>query len=1730
MNKKSVLLLFFPIFISAKALALTLAQSPLAVNQSGTPLVLLNMERDHKLYYEAYNDASDLNKDFVLDIRYKPSINYYGYFDSHTCYDYTSGKFTPVAQTLNKQCSIATAWSGDFLNYLTMSRIDALRKVLYGGKRSTDTSTATVLERSYIPQDAHSWGKEYTSTTVDGYDIAAYSPLNQPVSGRRHLFANTTLLCPSGNADPGCNSNAGLPLLRVLNDTTFRVWEWLSIERPVAGVQCATGNNVRTNCVPPASSLSNWEKVPAANFTNLKQATWSKSGCTTHPSNTADFATLETCAKSKTKYGEGAVTKIDGSGNPFSSAGGSQDNYFTLFTGKLTIPAGENGTYNIGVDGDDAVEVYIDGSLVVGWYGGHADCANSTSCFESHDNTITLSAGDHNIVFRHEEANGGDTYYLRWQKPVVSTTAMTDYVVRVDVCKTGFLESDCRGYPRNNPAVFKPSGLLQQYGEPNRMAFGLLTGTYTKNVSGGVLRKNISTITDEIVAATGQFSNTVGIIKSIDSLKITGFGGSYSYDQNCGVPEVNGILTEGRCRMWGNPTAEIMYEGLRYFAGKTSPTSAFAYTDSGSDDNALGLTQATWQNPYRTTSGGFPSCSKPSQLVFSDINPNFDTDQVPGRNEYTLPTPLPSAFTGDLSGLNVSSLADTIWNAEYGSSASLFIGQSGANFDGAPTPKTASSFASIRGLSPEEPTQQGGYYAGSIGLYGKTNDLNSAAGDQKVDTFSIALASPLPRITFPLNGKAITLVPFAKTVGGCGSVTTTQGNYQPTNTIVDFYVDTIANTDASNINASINGGRPYAKFRINYEDSEYGSDHDMDAIVEYELTAKSNNTLDIRALSAYAAGGCIQHMGYVISGTSSDGIYLEVRDPDTATDVDYYLDTPNTAGVALPTDTTRNFSAGSTSSAAFVAHDPLWYAAKWGGFLDINENNALDDSGTVKEWDNRSGGDGVPDSYFLVTNAAELKEQLDRAFTEILERDGSASAAATNSTSLDNESRVYQAKFNSSDWSGQLLSFKLSIDGTLETVPEWDAGKNINFQNFSTGRAILTKGVSDGVPFNYVNLTGPSTTAGTQQNLLDKNAAGVTDNCGLERVAYLRGDEVDEGSSGSFTCASGSTISNFRERANSKLGDIVNSNPIYAGPPGAGYSDAEHPGYGAFRKLKASRKPVIYVGANDGMLHGFDASIDTSTDITGVPTATSGDEVLAYIPSAVFANLSKLTDQTYNQNHLYFVDGSPMIADIDIDSSSSNDWRTILVGAMGAGGKGYYALDITEPANFSESNASDLLLWEFTDTDMGFAYNLPPTILSRNQAKQIVKVKVNGEQKWAAIVSNGYNSPNGKSVLYVIFIENGVDGTWSTGDFIKIVADSPVGLDNGLSTPVPFDSDDDGFVDTVYAGDLKGNLWKFLIGANSLDTTVAGVTDATSTWKLAFSTSTCGNSTPSTCLPLFKAVNSAGQAQPVIWPPEVEYHPVNGQLIMFGTGKFLETVDISTTDVQSFYGIWDRIDGTRINTRAADLLRQELSANPCPAPPAVPPAGTACTLITSEGEFRRPTANLINWRPAPPAIFALANCTGACTPTHMGWYMDLIATRERVTGIPKLIGPYIFFNTLIPSDNTCSKADGFLQFLDFASGALVSSPVIDTNGDGKIDPNDSLVGGFKIGAILGGSTIITSSSDYGFGEGPGLGSDGLGSGNAVAVSSGVSGELTDTELSIPKKNLRGRLSWREIIR
>jgi len=347
-----------------------------------------------------------------------------------------------------------------------------------------------------------------------------------------------------------------------------------------------------------------------------------------------------------------------------------------------------------------------------------------------------------------------------------------------------------------------------------------------------------------------------------------------------------------------------------------------------------------------------------------------------------------------------------------------------------------------------------------------------------------------------------------------------------------------------------------------------------------------------------------------------------------------------------------------TGSTAQILRDPLFYAAKYGGFNDVNANNTPDQ---VIEWDSKrvdgsDGTDGIPDNYFPVTNPAALEAALDRAFIYILQV-SSASSVATNSTSLTTGSRVYQARFNSNEWSGQLLSFTIQPSGIIDPTPNFDAGQLLPQADL---RKIVTysprpgvPGASNlpaGVPFRWINLTADQQTElrkdGSSQVVdstvggactSDNVPAGCTDR-GPLRLEWLRGNPIAEGT----------TATAFRVRPSSRLADIVNSTPRFVGPPSASFIDAS---YLAFRSLYAGRPSMLYVGSNGGMFHAFEAS-------TG---PTGGIERFAYVPGKMYQNLTRLTTKPYS--HRYFVDGTPSVNDARFGSCASvTDWKTVAVG------------------------------------------------------------------------------------------------------------------------------------------------------------------------------------------------------------------------------------------------------------------------------------------------------------------------------------------------------------------------------------------------------------------------------------------------------------------------------------
>lgn len=395
--------------------------------------------------------------------------------------------------------------------------------------------------------------------------------------------------------------------------------------------------------------------------------------------------------------------------------------------------------------------------------------------------------------------------------------------------------------------------------------------------------------------------------------------------------------------------------------------------------------------------------------------------------------------------------------------------------------------------------------------------------------------------------------------------------------------------------------------------------------------------------------------------------------------------------------------------------------------------------------------------FFNGDNPAAISQAFQSAFSAILTQNPSSSAFSANSTSVQAGTMLYQAKYDSADWHGQLLALTVGDEGQIGMV-QWDAGAKIPT---ASTRNITTWNGSQGTTFLDCSTSSMSA---SQKAMLDKNPSNVTDNKCAQRVAWLRGDASGEARNGGA----------FRDRIKTVLGDLINSAPVFVQNQDYGYATsagdmAEKTTYAAYVASNALRTPMVYVGGNDGMLHAFRAD-NAATD--------SGKEMWAHVPAGVYDRLNRLMEPTYS--HMYYVDGSPSVKDAYIGGG----WKSVLVGGLGAGGRSIFAVDVTNP----ESHSASKILWEYTDaTDLGLTYSQP----------QIARLN-NGQ--WAAIFGSGYNSTSGLAYLYVVNL--------STGVLIKKMA-AGAAASNGLSSPVLYDSNDDKIVDAVYAGDLQGNLWKF---------------------------------------------------------------------------------------------------------------------------------------------------------------------------------------------------------------------------------------------------------------------------------------------------------------------------------
>lgn len=603
----------------------------------------------------------------------------------------------------------------------------------------------------------------------------------------------------------------------------------------------------------------------------------------------------------------------------------------------------------------------------------------------------------------------------------------------------------------------------------------------------------------------------------------------------------------------------------------------------------------------------------------------------------------------------------------------------------------------------------------------------------------------------------------------------------------------------------------------------------------------------------------------------------------------------------------------------------------------------------------------------------------------------------TNGTLTSGNETVYRAEYEKEYWSGNLYAYPVDANGIVSVNGErWSGGATVHIeaQNFSTGRFIGTM-MDNGakVPFLSASLSA------AQQATLGATVQSVT-YTSAQIVNFLRGDHSNE----SATALRQRLTPQGAWGTASVLGDIVHSKPVYQ-------ADATN--------------PTVFVGANDGMLHAINSA--------------DGTERWAYVPSMLLSKMKALAANPYT--HDYYVDGQVTIGNASVAGTSTR----ILVGTLGAGGKGLYALNIDGIAGLtasSDQDAANKVLWEITPTtvnyatpqnndgsanataysNLGYTYGTPE-IRTINIGTVAIPVPLQ-----VVIIGNGYNSGGDyQAYLYVINAENGrlvraikADST-ATNTTGAAVTDGTLASPNGLFNTVAFDTGIDGYVDRVYAGDLNGAMWKF-----DLSSATANLSSATAS-----------------------VLHVTSPKQPITATPAAIPHPSgSGYVVNFATGAIFTgtqpasgvspTGDLGDTSTFYVYGVWDGASASNTTLTQPVLSERCYSATGVPSTPPCP---------TAETRVRRVTSVAPDW----------------ASGGNKGWRIALPVAGERVVGEGSFIssGRYYFstynptISYLVPNTTTYTWGENWQMALDSVTGGSID-PFMDLNGNGTVTINDRI--------------------------------------------------------------------------
>lgn len=658
-----------------------------------------------------------------------------------------------------------------------------------------------------------------------------------------------------------------------------------------------------------------------------------------------------------------------------------------------------------------------------------------------------------------------------------------------------------------------------------------------------------------------------------------------------------------------------------------------------------------------------------------------------------------------------------------------------------------------------------------------------------------------------------------------------------------------------------------------------------------------------------------------------------------------------------------------------------------------NMSNITTSSGDARNiddlWHATVNGRG---KYYSAQNTQDIIDGLQDALNSLIAQTASSSSASTSSPNITaTENTLFYSTYRTVHWDGEIIAKTIDQNtGDISNAPKWTAAAQLNSRasTSSDTRTIYTSRVTtsgtDLVPFLWNSL---NTTEKAYLNNKCSSSSYLLSQCydfdtsqlsllndGSNLLGYLRGQDRYENQTNA-------TNPLYRERE-FILGDIVDSATTYVSNSPYNWTDS---GYASFKTSVSNRTPMLYAGSNDGMLHALNAN--------------TGAEVWSFIPRQVLPNVYKLADKNYAVNHQFYVNGPITIMDAKIGSN----WKTILVGSMGQGSKGYYALDITNPSspNVLWEICTDSNLCRVTDSDLGWSYGQP------------IITKRASDSRWVVYVTSGYDNSTGKGIVYELDA--------ATGTVLRKLnnnsgsASSPSGLANINTYYENFYGDNK--ATAIYGGDLDGNLWK---------------------WELNRS------STTAVAKPVGKTTTPTGTVQPISTRIElgiIENKPV----LFFGTGKYLNFSDYSTSEVQTVYGIKDPYYMCLTN----EYLTSDVLWN------------KSCSATSSTYGVLRNNSKIKEQKSTTSNNKTVASNNNTVNwSTDIGWFFDFKSqTGERVNVDPTLVLGTLNIVTNVPATNTCNVGgNAWIYQLNFLNGNAI------TGQDGVIGRKHT--GGFVVGQVI----------------------------------------------------------------